>query len=637
LKDPYRYFRLEAREILDALARGILALDRGDARLDELLRASHTLKGAASVVQEKGIARAAHELEEKLAAGAPVASLLPILDGIESALARLGEPVAEAAPVRESVRTDLEEVDALLAVVADVGARLGASQEVLAAREVEGWLARLTEWIAASRAAAASPSWERADELLAGAREALRRQRGDATALVEGAEHRSRTAIERARRLRLLPTESVFQDLARAAHDAASRAGCDVELETVGGELRVDAHVLTLVRDALVQMIRNAVAHGIEPSEERAQRGKPARATIRVRFALRGSRIVVTCRDDGRGLDRDALRSALEAKGVATTTDIDLATLLGLVMKERVSTREEATELSGRGVGLGVVGDVLERLRGRLTVESAPGIGVGITMDVPVSLTAAPALVVRVGGIELTLPLDAVRRTTRIEPNVDEILFSEREAYRFVPLARVLRLEASAPQTAVLLDEGVAFGVDAVLGVASEVTQPLPPHARAEDFVAGASLDGHGVPRLALAPAELARAVRTRSTPPRREERPARRVLVVDDSRTARALEQSLLEEAGYAVTTAGSGEEAMDLVHVASFDLFVVDVEMGNMDGFELVRRLRERFPNVPSMLVSSLSGREVMARGLAAGARDYVVKGDPRSLLAAARRLTE
>lgn len=592
-KDPFRYFRIEARELLDALHRGVVALGAPPApdQIRALMRASHTLKGAAGVVRQSEIARLAHDLEDKLAAAAPSSDLLALLDAVERELAALGAPVApppaENAPVvSESVRLDLVEVDQLLASLADLGARVAS----------------------------------------------MRGKTGlDLEAAIDGVERVARDTLEDARRLRLLPAETLFAEVARAAHDAAAREGRLVELTTTGGDKRIDAQVLGVVRDALLQLVRNAIAHGIEPAAGRAAARKPKAGQIAIRVDIRGPRAIIACRDDGRGLDLDGMRAKLGPSAAA----LDARALVLAAMRTGVTTRAQASELAGRGVGLQVVGAALSRLRGELVVETTPGAGTEIALDVPVSITAAPALVVDTQDQTVSIPLDAITRTLRVESKhilrttEGDALVDGEETFRFASLARILSpsaVDRCEVWTAVVIEDA-AIGVERVRGITNEVVRPLPAHAVSSPLVAGASLDGDGNPRLSLDPRLLADAARSiRGAPARPVVRDTPRILVCDDSLTSRMLEQSILESAGYDVTTASSGEEALEKARLERFALFVVDVEMPGMTGFETVARMRAdpALGAIPAVLVTSRAAPEDRRRGLEAGARAYIIKGE-------------
>lgn len=607
-KDPYRYFRIEARELVDTLEKGIIGLDvsADPEKRRALMRASHTLKGAAGVVQHAEIARLAHAVEDRLEATAPADTILPLVDAIVRELAALGAPAAPAQPISaqaaprnetESVRLDLAEVDALLASLADLSARIAAVRSKTGAER---------------------------------------------EALLEGLERIAHDALEDAQRLRLLPAETLFAEVVRAAHDAASRAGRAIEIETAGGDRRLDAHVLGLVRDALLQLVRNAVAHGVEPAADRTRAGKSAAGRIVVSVDVRGARAIITCRDDGRGIDLPAMRAAMVEKRRVTAEEaatLDATGLVRLAMRAGFTTRDEASELAGRGVGLGVVAAALDQVRGAITVRTAPGAGAEIALEVPVTMTAAPALVVAAADEVVTISLAAIERTVRFA-TTDIVRTADGDAltdagvtYPFASLARVLGAEARTTNTALLLELGsarAAVGVDRILGVANEVVMPLPPSAVCAPIVTGASLDGEGNPRLALDPRLLLDAIATlpgtREAAVAETDRRPPRVLVCDDSLTSRMLEQSILEAAGFDVTTAASGEEALEKARAGDFALFVVDVEMPGISGFETVARMRAdpTIGGTPAVLVTSRNAPEDKRRGLEAGARAYIVKGE-------------
>lgn len=692
-QDPFRYFRIEGREILEKLSAGVLGLEKtggalAPGELERLLRACHTLKGAAAVVRQEAIATYAHDLETEIAnqlRGPEVALqmdvLLGYLDAIREELSTLGPaqgagpPTARApvvvpakppssapappslqpsamplppADVAESVRLDLAEVDGVLAAIADVTSRIELGRlRVQGLERLEALARSLAELVAEQ-----PDVHERAEVL----RHELKHEREHLAESLERAERRGADALEAARNLRLLRADTVFGELARAARDAAAMAERQVSLETAGGEQRIDAHVLHLLRDALLQIVRNALAHGIEAPDERARAGKPTEGKISVRIERSGLRARIVLRDDGRGIDEAAVRKALVAKKVIAAEDaaaLDVNGLMNLVMRHGASTRTEATALAGRGVGLRVVTDVVDRLRGTVTVESAPGKGAVFVLEVPVTVTAAPALLVGAGDRVLTIPLDAVERTARVaandivaSPSGDSI--PERgESVRFAALARILKTEVSTPQTWTVVhlaagDRRAAVGVDRILGVGNEVVLPLPAHAQVDPVVVGASLDGAGDPRLALDPILLVEAVRAIAGAPKATTAAAqKRVLVIDDSLTSRMLEQSILEAAGYDVTTATSGEQGLEIARAyGPFDLFVVDVEMPGINGYETVARTRKdpALANTPAVLVTSLASPEDRRRGLEAGARAYIVKGEfaQDEFLDAVRRLT-
>jgi two-component system chemotaxis sensor kinase CheA len=251
------------------------------------------------------------------------------------------------------------------------------------------------------------------------------------------------------------------------------------------------------------------------------------------------------------------------------------------------------------------------------------------------------ALEVDAGGIVAALPLDSVRQTLRLadhdiarSADKDSIVY-EGKVVPFLSLRRALRNNSTDDQkrrfwSAIVLEgpSGVAaIGVDRLLGTANIVVRPLPSLAVAEISVAGASVNAEGDPQLVLDPEGLVVTAHCGRSPVL-EAAPVERasILVVDDSLTTRMLEQSILESAGYQVEVATSGEEGLEKARAKQYGLFLVDVEMPGMDGFEFVSRTQAdaRLSTVPSILVTSRSAVEDRRRGEEVGAHAYIVKGE-------------
>jgi two-component system chemotaxis sensor kinase CheA len=424
--------------------------------------------------------------------------------------------------------------------------------------------------------------------------------------------------------------------------------------------VRLGAHVLGVIQNALVQVVRNAVAHGIESESERTAAGKPREGKVRLEVVRRGNRVSFACRDDGRGIDIEAVRRAVRRKGAlsAETDKLGPEELTRLLLKGGISTSGTVTEVSGRGVGLDVVREAASRLGGEVSVRTETGRGTTLEISVPVSLASLDALLVEAGTQTAVIPLDAVRQTLRLSSadvvhTVDgESIVLEGKVIPFAPLARSLGAAAEAPAapaprrawSAVVIDCGgslAAVGVDRLIGTDNVVLRPLPRLCPAAAVVAGASLDAAGNPQLVLDPEALItdtlRASPATHTAPR--ERPP--ILVIDDSLTTRMLEQSILESAGYEVDLAISGEEALQKARQRRYALFLVDVEMPEMDGFEFIQRVRAdaTLMEVPAILVTSRAAPEDRQRGKEVGAHAYIVKSDfdQTGLLAQIRKLVE
>lgn len=645
-KDPYRYFRIEAAELLQQLGRGTLDLEKGmaDAAM-RLLRLAHTLKGAARVVRVVPIADLAHELEENLGphregGDVPrekVDRILAIVDAMGVSLKELPLAADDAArpearsPQQQTpeaprlARADVAEVVAVLEGLAEVGNELEGLRRVDAELDQLRTLARQLS------------RQSRQNALTPGRLEAIA---GELESLTERVEHTLQQGTDRARRelgatrdaaqrLRLVPVTEIFHALERTARDAAHQLGRQVVFEARGGDVRIESAILDSVQTAMIQLVRNAVAHGIEPADKRSASGKPAAGTITVEVKREGYDVHFICRDDGAGIDVAAVRRVLAERG-QTVEAGDLDTLFRRLLGGGISTSGSVSELAGRGIGLNLVGDALRQLNGTVHAESSAGRGAAVRLSVPMTLAALQVLLVEAGGQLVALPLDMVRHTLRL-PAGDVLQLPEGEAIVHedaqVPLVRLSGKFAEGKATTVAVvrhGEGkLALAVERLSGIERVVLQPLPALAPAAVHILGTYLDTEGNPRLVLDPNRLdAGVLRRAPAMPKKQHT----ILIVDDSLTTRMLESSILESAGYAVQTAASAEEGLAMAEQRAYALFLVDVEMPGMDGFAFVERTRadQTLRATPCILVSSRNDAQDFARARAAGAADYMVKGE-------------
>jgi two-component system chemotaxis sensor kinase CheA len=297
--------------------------------------------------------------------------------------------------------------------------------------------------------------------------------------------------------------------------------------------------------------------------------------------------------------------------------------------------------VSGRGVGLDVVQEVVTRFRGELSARSEPGRGTTIDICVPISLSSITALGVEAAGQTAWVPLEAVLRTLYVaESDIarssegDAIVYGDR-AVPFIGLdarlsqgARPARRGAARPVLVLRAGGGLAaVGVDRLRGVSAIVVRPLPRNVGACALVAGAAFDSEGTPELVLDPRGLVETA-IAAAGDAGAQAPAKKppILVIDDSLTTRMLEQSILEAAGYEVDLAVSAEDGLRKAAERHYGLFLVDVEMPGMNGFEFVARTRNdpAFRDIPAILVTSLGSPEHRRRGMEAGAHAHIVKGE-------------
>lgn len=677
--DPYRYFRPEARNLLDQFAQGLLELEKNGAGADavqRLLRLAHTLKGAARVVRQSGIAERAHAIEDALEpfredaegiARENIDNILTHLDEINCQIVTLvpndaaptvgpskpaqepatSVPAEAARDVQRVIRADLAEMDAVLESISETHARLNGLRRSSQTVEQLGHFADLlvaqvashtqTGQGRASIGGAASPARATTEE--------LRRKIGTLARELDSAiaqmDRELRQLRDVAEGLRLVPIDTVLMALKRIARDSAHAVGKKVDFETAGGDIRLDADVLAVMQSALIQIIRNAIAHGIETESERLAAGKPAAGRMTVNVSQRGAKILVECRDDGCGIDLSAVRKVAVERGLvsATAGELSADALVGVLLRGGVSTSKAVTDVSGRGVGLDIVREAMERIDGGVSVRSEAGHGTTFDLLIPRSVSSVVVLLVEAErGKAVAIPLSGVRRILRLTGGdiacaaSGASMLYEGKAIPFVPLATTLgvgRWSADRGWTALIVagsERTAAIGVERLVGTARAVVRPLPDSLKANSLAAGAALDGEGNPQLVLDPDGLVSAAHIVQGAEVNTMAAKQPVLVIDDSLTTRMLEKSILESAGYEVDVASSGEEGLALARSKRVSLILCDVEMPGIDGFTLVERVRSdpALRDIPAILVTSRAAPEDRQRGRDAGAQGYIVKSE-------------
>jgi len=674
-KDPYQYFRIEAKEILDNLSKGAMDLEGGQISRDlvgSMLRLAHTLKGAARVVKQVEMADQAHLIEDLLEPYREGSEPLPretasqLFSSLDECQARLkqlqspaekvAQPAALPTATRDvedpltSVRVEIAELDTFLSDLAEMSIHLGAlnletdsfTQVTEATERLMTRLAVLTRSLHAQGA----PT-ESAGELSFLVQEILARLRHYQQSFqsrLSRAQRDFRSIREKAYELRLLPSRTIIPYLERSVRDAAESLQKQVALEVEGGETKLDSHVLLAVRDALLHVVRNAVAHGIENEKDRLAAGKPARGRIRLKISKQGQHISFVVEDDGQGLNLQAIRWQAEQQQRLTSSQastLGMADATQLLLKGGISTAKQISSVSGRGVGMDVVRSTISRLKGTVNLNSEPRRGLSLEMVVPVSLESMLAVAVVVGDAWNYVPFHDVWRVVSVtekdlirSPQGTTFILED-QAIPFQPLDQILgtshsRISSGRKWTAVVLQTAsklAAVGVDRLAGIRDVVVRPLPDLCGLVALVSGAVIDEGDNPLLLLNTTELVATLlanpETLSQNTTVQHLP---ILVVDDSLTTRMLEQSILEAAGYQVDLATSGEEALEKAAQKKYALFVVDVEMPGINGYQLLERFRAdpKFNNIPAILVTSLSTPADRKRGELAGARAYIIKSE-------------
>jgi two-component system chemotaxis sensor kinase CheA len=221
--------------------------------------------------------------------------------------------------------------------------------------------------------------------------------------------------------LRMVPVGSLFARFRRLVHDLSRETGKTIELQTLGETTEVDKTVIERLTDPLVHLVRNAIDHGIEPPSERTASGKAAAGTVTLSAHQSGGEVIITIKDDGRGINRDRVRAKAESSGlIAPGQPLSDQDLMLLIFEPGFSTAAEITSLSGRGVGMDVVKKTVETLRGAIDVKSEPGQGSEISLRIPLTLAIIDGLLVRVGTGNYVIPLSAVEECLELTVEADQ-------------------------------------------------------------------------------------------------------------------------------------------------------------------------------------------------------------------------
>ena len=456
---------------------------------------------------------------------------------------------------------------------------------------------------------------------------------------------------------RLVPLSTVFDAFPRAVREMAHQQGKEVELIVENQNVGVDRSMLSDVRDALVHLLRNAVDHGLEGPELRETLGKPRSGKLHIRVRADGDMLHLEVADDGRGIDPERVKSAAVARKLVTAAQaaaLGQREALELIFLSGLSTRDEVSELSGRGIGMDVVKRKVESLGGSVALSSRLSRGTTISLRLPQTLALMRVLLVRLGGDVYGMPAAEVEAVARVHPRDRvEIMGTVAIQHRGKPTALValgplLGLNGGPTHDrppAVVVRHGQDRAALAVDGFVDEREVAVKPcggeFLKGAPFVAGtAALEDGRIAVLLHVPdvmAEVRKVARPVTQAPT-----ARRlkVLLIDDSPIARATESALVKALGHLVDEAQDGEEGLSRIQAGTYDLILTDVQMPKMDGFALTRRIKAapELSRLPVIILSSLASPEDKRRGLDAGADAYLVKGElgVESLAQAIDRLT-
>jgi chemotaxis protein histidine kinase CheA len=683
MRELLKAFEGEAAGLLSQASQALMDLESAAAEARPALyvklgRALHTLKGSGATCGLMDCSELAHKLEDRLAPLKASSAVMPLeegdllLKGLDVLRERVKAHVKGEAGQLQNLSTAMPELYGLAPAAAappspelaaaGPGPASAAPQEHpqrRAADHGDDGFAEASWKVNEEQVLGLLRDVERLREHQLGLRDRRRELLRAAEALREGDLELARTILgqadaslghdaenaatvielleERLKAIHSLPASRLLEPLARAVRDACRVTGKQARLALLGGEVAADKRLLESLRGPLLHLVRNAVDHGIEAPQARDAAGKHQEGVITLRFEQQGNLLLVECSDDGGGVDPEKLRTAALKQGLRDAAQLkamDEKTLLELIFESGFSSKDDVTQLSGRGVGLDVVRSQVRALRGSVELSSRVGQGTRFSLTLPLELGATPLMMTRVGAQVLGLPVAAVESVLSVgkatlsgglQPRLDHrgqwLDLSDLGAL----LGQRPALQPEAGQSLLVLQHGgqrLALLVDGVDGDAELVLLPLPPELGlgVRNPYAGACLYLGAELVLALKPEWLL----ARAAEPVAAAASSRRALVVDDSLTARAMHRVALESGGFSVLAAASGAQALEVLAKTPVDVVVCDIQMEGMDGFALTRRLRQTSAGkrTPIVLVSMSESEEDRRLGSEAGADAFLSK---------------
>ena len=453
------------------------------------------------------------------------------------------------------------------------------------------------------------------------------------------------TLLEDTKKLLMQPFNSIFEIFPSMVRDLAKSEQKAVALKLEGGSIEVDRRILEEMKDPLIHLLRNSIDHGIETEKERAVLGKPAKAELLLSVSQQsGSTVQILLKDDGRGVSTEEVKKCAIEKGILSSdTLLKDEDALMLIFRPGFSTSKIISDLSGRGVGLAVVMEKVEKLGGSIKVETSLNKGTQFKITLPLTLATFRGVEVICNGHSLIVPTQHINRIIRAsEKNIETIegkpsIILEGHVLQYVPLADLLGLEGVEGQTQSegyiiifkVLEVFFAVGVDQILNEQEVYVKALKkPLIRLKNISSATILEGGKVAPI-LDPFDLVKQLKVAPQKQNKrgsvsDEEVQKNILVVDDSSTARMLLKNILDAAGYGVITAVDGMDAFTLLKTHPFDLVVSDVEMPRLNGFDLTEKIRKdkMFQALPVILCTSRGSREDREHGIAVGANAYIDK---------------
>ena len=475
------------------------------------------------------------------------------------------------------------------------------------------------------------------------------------------------------REVQMLPFSSLMEIFPKLIRDLTREQGKEAELVIEGAENEIDRRILEEMKDPLIHLVRNSIDHGIEKPEERVKNKKPPSGKIVISVShLPGNKVEILISDDGAGIDLSKVKDAAIKEGIISEKEREEITdreAEALIYFSGITTSPIITDISGRGLGLAILREKVDSLRGTVSMKSELHKGTSFYVHLPLTQATFRGIFVQVSEETFAIPTANVERTLRVKRNEIKMVENKQtislngSTISYVHLNDILELkqkvkgksdmpgrEEKSDTIQVLIlgtgDNRIAFGADEILKEQEVLVKYLGNLLTRVRNIGGATVLGSGkVVPILNAPDLLKSAVKETAfieragEAEREEEARQKSVLIAEDSITARMLLRDILESAGFLVKTAVDGAEALSFLREGAFDILVSDVDMPRMNGFELTKKVRadKKLGELPVVLVTALKSREDREHGMDVGANAYIEKGSfsPENLLSVIDKL--
>jgi len=652
-------FHQELQEHHQELIAGLLAIESADEtarqkQLEILFRASHNVKGAAKSVSLDDIATIAHQLEDKFSEWKTKNYQLTKFD-IDHCIQQADNLLDAFNKHRSSLHPNVEILKIPLSKIENANTK---ADEFIAYRlRLENWSKSLLDCISSlNEAKNTLLKKDKSSNVYFLKPLAQLKIISDNASQFLGEFSRSLQNLQDDLRImRLIPVDTILKPLERVVHELANEMHKEVLLTVEGADIEIDKSILDHLKDPLRHLVRNAIDHGIETNEERKNLEKPNCGMICISVLQDAGKIKIIFKDDGRGIDVEQLKLMLLKKELVTQEVVEKlnhADILNFIFHPGFTTRSSVTELSGRGVGLDIVKTNVELVKGSIQIETEKNIGTTFILTLPLTMATTRGVFFSVNKQQFMLPTLLSQRlyelnSSDLKPVDGELTYLVNDIPIPIKLlVNILQLENDSEERTefhgILIQENknqLLILVDKIENEHECVIKSLPAPFNQNPLYIGVALTDVGTIVPALNPKNLLKLASKLEKATQgnikkiKKNIEMKRILVVDDSITTRSLAVHSLSAAGYKVESANNGVLAWELLKKSSFNCVITDIEMPEMNGFELTSLVKsdEQLKKTPVVIMSSHESDEDKKRGLKSGADAYLVKSqfDTQSLI--------